>query len=230
MTIKRGMQGQAVGDLQQKLVEIGYVIAHDELADERFGDTTDTAVRAFQTSQELTVDGLVGPKTLAALAVPTLPYVVKGWRCRPSEVLPSVYPVIQGAFTDVGRFEQPDGSNDGPMLRKYKTGGQPWCAYACSYWFSLLDSGSPFGRIGATWDLYDWAVKRGRVLGDGDAPQPGDVGLILRANRHGHTMLIVDASTNGVVSTIAGNEANAVRGNLRILSVFTKIIRPIPVL
>lgn len=56
-TIKRGSKGETVKVLQRKL---------NLLADGIFGNLTEEAVREFQKSKGLTVDGIVGPKTWAA--------------------------------------------------------------------------------------------------------------------------------------------------------------------
>ena len=51
-------------DLQQKLVKLGYKISK---IDGKCGDETVVAIKAFQEDQKLTVDGLFGAKSLAAL-------------------------------------------------------------------------------------------------------------------------------------------------------------------
>ena len=56
--------GPAVAAVQSELARLGY----DVQADGEFGPLTDAAVRAFQTTAGLAVDGVVGPLTLAALA------------------------------------------------------------------------------------------------------------------------------------------------------------------
>ena len=221
------MQGQAVGDAQQKLVELGYAIDHAELGDELFGPSTDAAVRAFQASQGLAVDGIAGPKTLAALNKPDSPYVAPEWRCEPSQVRAAVRRVIESAVGDIGVKEEPDGSNDGPLLAKFQTHGEPWCALACSYWYSMAEAGSPWGRMSATWDIYDWAKDYGAIVGVDEPVLPGDIAVILRANRRGHTMLVVYDLGADRLCTIAGNEGNAVRGGIRSRSALSAIIRPI---
>lgn len=56
--------GDAVGLLQRALISRGYALG---AIDGHFGARTLQAVKAFQTAQELDADGLVGPKTWAAL-------------------------------------------------------------------------------------------------------------------------------------------------------------------
>ena len=58
-----GERGQRVHDLQERLNALGAHLAVDGI----FGPKTLAAVRAFQKSHGLRVDGLVGPKTTAAL-------------------------------------------------------------------------------------------------------------------------------------------------------------------
>lgn len=59
-TIKKGSRGDDVAILQRKL---------NLIADGIFGPITDEAVREFQKSHSLTVDGIVGPKTWYALGI-----------------------------------------------------------------------------------------------------------------------------------------------------------------
>lgn|SRR5262245_9548667 len=59
--LKKGDQGEAVWVLQAALN------GHPMAIDGDFGQATDYAVRAFQTASGLTVDGVVGPQTWAAL-------------------------------------------------------------------------------------------------------------------------------------------------------------------
>lgn len=63
-TIKKGSRGDDVVTLQRKLNLIG---------DGIFGSITDETVRDFQQAHALTVNGIVGPKTWAALGVGSLP-------------------------------------------------------------------------------------------------------------------------------------------------------------
>jgi peptidoglycan hydrolase-like protein with peptidoglycan-binding domain len=59
-TLRDGSTGVAVRGLQRRLIDAGYDI--DEI-DGRFGSQTEAAVRAFQESSELEIDGIVGPQT-----------------------------------------------------------------------------------------------------------------------------------------------------------------------
>lgn len=62
-TLRRGDSGEDVSILQQKLKSQGADIS----VDGKFGSATEQAVKDFQKTYGLTVDGVVGPKTWAAL-------------------------------------------------------------------------------------------------------------------------------------------------------------------
>lgn len=61
--LRRGDHGDAVRTLQQALNRFGYGL----VVDGDFGPKTDAAVRAFQRSQGIGVDGIVGPITWSRL-------------------------------------------------------------------------------------------------------------------------------------------------------------------
>ena len=63
-TLQNGSTGSEVKKMQQRLKELGYLKGS---ADGDFGDATEAAVRAFQAQNGLSVDGKVGPATLAKL-------------------------------------------------------------------------------------------------------------------------------------------------------------------
>jgi uncharacterized protein (TIGR02594 family) len=64
-TLRFGDKGAFVLDLQDQLERLGYVLGK---VDGHFGDRTEEAVVAFQRVNGLTVDGIAGPATWAALA------------------------------------------------------------------------------------------------------------------------------------------------------------------
>lgn len=64
---KQGSTGKQVEAIQRQLRLRGYDCGN---ADGKFGPRTDAAVRQFQMDHGLTVDGIVGPKTWAALFAP----------------------------------------------------------------------------------------------------------------------------------------------------------------
>ncbi|MDD6090870.1 MAG: spore cortex-lytic enzyme [Candidatus Limivicinus sp.] len=63
---KRGMSGDMVAEIQTRLKNWGY---YDGAVDGIFGSRTEKAVKYFQRTNNLAVDGQVGDKTLAALGI-----------------------------------------------------------------------------------------------------------------------------------------------------------------
>ena len=64
-SLKLGSTGDDVRSVQRKLKDLGFLKGS---ADGDFGEATEAAVKAFQKQYGLTVDGKVGPNTLAKLA------------------------------------------------------------------------------------------------------------------------------------------------------------------
>lgn len=64
-TLKLGDRGAQVRILQRALASLGYSLG---AIDGRYGPSTQRALARFQHAAKLTADGIVGPKTLAALA------------------------------------------------------------------------------------------------------------------------------------------------------------------
>ena len=65
-TLRKGSKGADVKALQEQLIALGYSCGSWG-ADGDFGTATENAVKAFQKASGLTVDGIVGAKTYAAL-------------------------------------------------------------------------------------------------------------------------------------------------------------------
>jgi len=63
--LRRGSRGEAVRDLQQRLVSLGHDLAGDDLGS--FGTATERAVLEFQHHRRVRVDGIVGNETWSAL-------------------------------------------------------------------------------------------------------------------------------------------------------------------
>ncbi|PDT05722.1 peptidoglycan-binding protein [Rhizobium chutanense] len=63
--INRGMSGKAVEDLQRALAAAGFYL---QAIDGQFGAATEGALKVFQRERGLTVDGIAGRETSAALA------------------------------------------------------------------------------------------------------------------------------------------------------------------
>ena len=65
-TLKKGMKGDDVKELQQVLIKLGYQLPKYG-ADGDYGTETINAVKEFQTKNKLTVDGIFGPKSYNVL-------------------------------------------------------------------------------------------------------------------------------------------------------------------
>lgn len=159
-----------------------------------------------------------------------------GWRYDIDAMLPELRPVVAAAVADLGLREDPDGSNDGPQLAKFKTGGLPWCAYALGIWYAEHEDGCPWGRLGSAYKIHAWAKAHGRILGVGPVLRPGDVALDLRPLVHagrtripGHVALVVHVLPDGRICTVGGNEGNRVRGRVRRAEEFRYMLRPLPI-
>jgi hypothetical protein len=63
-TLRPGDSGDAVAQMQRRLIELGYL---DGEADGKYGNGTKKAVKAFQKKNKLTADGIAGKNTLTAL-------------------------------------------------------------------------------------------------------------------------------------------------------------------
>src|SRR5437588_302532 len=72
-----GSVGEAVSELHRRLGELGHVVADDELARQRFGDTTEAAVRRLQAEAGIEPTGTVDEPTLALLGLRAGPVGVR---------------------------------------------------------------------------------------------------------------------------------------------------------
>lgn len=117
-------QGDDVGDVQQRLIELGILKrtaqSSPELAAEVYGAETVDAVREFQTDRGLLVDGIVGPQTWRALnsREVTQPFVDAPHYVKMNRLEAEVLFVAWAEFKNDVR-EVPWGSNRGPEVDRY---------------------------------------------------------------------------------------------------------------
>lgn len=192
-TLRRGDSGAAVAALQRALAALGAEIS----ADGAFGPATEQAVRDFQTRSGLSVDGLVGPQTKAALAA-----ALRGGAAPAPSPGPIPTPAPQSG--DVGReiariaeeeyrrwhpasgpFQETDAAATPILQRYYREGvnttisstdlqsktwqaGHPWSAVFVSW--VMQAAGARSFRGSRAHVVYVAAAKRNRLAGAHDNP------------------------------------------------------------
>ncbi len=192
-----------------------------------FGELTEHGVRLFQarsadeTGAPLEIDGIVGPKTWAAMFTPGTTSVPD---TPPPPAASLAAALLDIAGEQVGVREQPLGSNRGPEVDAYiravgldpSQDSYPWCM-CFVYWCHkqateqlnapnrVPKSGSVHGAWGQSHD------KPGVTLVTASAAQrnpalvkPGMVFFIDTGHSHGHVGIVAD-NVNGLLETIEGN-------------------------
>lgn len=122
---------------------------------------------------------------------------------------------LAAAQGEVGVSEDPPGSNDGARIADYRSAvagaypGAPWCGYFVSW--AAAQAGVPLGELGqglgSVEEITAWAARTGRLLPAGSTPSPGD--LILFGGRH--VGIVESINPDGSLTTIEGNESDAVK-------------------
>ena len=209
-TVSQGATGSVVKDLQNKLNAAGYSVG---AADGDFGPHTRAAVLAFQHDHGLTADGVVGPKTWAALrstapsapsrpTAPTAPTAPTGGSTALRQKMLAL------AQSQVGTTEASN-NNDGAVLkypRSFGRGSEAYCADFMS-WVST-NSGKPM-NIPYCPNIEAHAKAPGNWKGKNN-PQPGDF-VLFDWNHDGvadHVGMVKTVNRDGTIGTIEGNTSN----------------------
>jgi len=201
--LRRGSRGSSVSMLQARLAAVGF---NPGPIDGVFGSGTEAAVIAFQRARHLTIDGVVGPLTWAAL----------GNRSSPARPTPAPTPapvpasvagrIVSEARKHLGFHEGPN--NENPFSAYFGVLNVPWCAYFVSYVHT--QAGIQL-NIGSCDVLLDYVIERDRFLTAN--PRPGDIIIFdwtLGDHDPAEHVGIVESATSQTVTTIEGNSSDGV--------------------
>jgi hypothetical protein len=211
-SVERGAQGPDVKRVQEWLCLGGFGVQLDS----EFGPATQSAVRAFQKANGLTVDGIVGAETWAKLVTPlrnALAPIAPAGRGLGAMVVAWAQQQLAQRPREVG------GDNCGPWVRLYMNGHDGarwrWCAgFAC---FCLRQACAALGVAlpitpSFSCDLLASSARHNGRLVDGDAAgavatlAPGSLFLVRRPDGD-------DWIHTGIVTTIGSETFGTIEGN-----------------
>ena len=241
--LKKGSKGKEVTELQDRLNQFSQARL---VVDGQYGEHTVAAVEAFQEENGLLVDGIVGPQTWGLLREVRPPLTSDLFeRSKYKELAeknarsPEAAAVLVRAVRDIGKKENPSGSNFGDeiahLVLGYKEYWQiktlaypPWCAIAVSSWIRIgfgekSWEDTPFKKwFGAVSQITKWGQKNNCFFEPGEKEiKGGDIIILDRAGsssdrasskvrRAGHTGLII-ADEGDRLLTIEANVSNRVK-------------------
>lgn len=202
-----GMSGTDVTELQKRLKELGYLFSVTGY----FGSDTDTAVRAFQKNNGLSIDGQVGEQTREALySSGAIPASRPSSTVKPSPTktqAPSASPSAKPTSKPVTPTNPPDTAKAQAFIAAAKThlgapylwGGKGPDSFDCSgfiYYVLKYDMGCNFGyHTSAMWAATSYPTISKNELQAGDILCfDGHVGIYL-----GNGAMIDASSTEGKV-------------------------------
>jgi Putative peptidoglycan binding domain/CHAP domain len=206
------MRGPDVLEVQQRLLAAGF---EPGPLDAAYGPTTEAAVRAFQATRTLTVDGAVGEQTRTAL----LAVDVAAGGSVPGRSASAIGTLaLLEAVKHLGVRENPPGSNGTLFGVWYGCDGVPWCNIFVSYCF----------HVGAHYTICDGFHGAGTKAGKGCAyvpttaawlratgmwvgrtePKPGDIAIFnWDGGAPDHIGMVEKNLGNGQFVSIEGNTA-----------------------
>lgn len=216
MNLEAGAYGNSVTTVQNALKAAGFSPGP---VDGKFGPTTDAALRRFQQSRGLQVDGVAGPATWRALR--GTPSGDDGFSTGPgttvdlsgrappandAELRARILEVAQG---EVGNIEATN-RNDGEILkyaRYFRRGSEAWCDDFVS-WVNTL-AGNPMNDYNCE-TTKRTMISEGRWKGKTN-PRPGDIVLFdWDGDRQAdHIGIVKSVNRDGTFTTIEGNTSKS---------------------
>ena len=154
--ILTGATGEDVKDLQQQLIDLGYLASGKRTG--YYGDETTAAVKKFQEANDLSVDGKTGENTLELLYSPNA----------------IATPEKRKQFRAIRNIDEMIDAAEAALGKPYVSGAEGPSKFDCSglvYW-CLKQAGSNRGRYNAagyakvsTWKKLSWSeLKRGDLM------------------------------------------------------------------
>jgi uncharacterized protein (TIGR02594 family) len=199
-----GATGDAVRQIQIALRAIGYPLTGTGY----FGPLTDTAVETFQKRAGLEVDGVVGPKTGAAIdAARAMPPVTTATTASDRPLWLEAGLNLLGTREGVGAKDNPviiDWAKDegGYIAKEYTHDSIPWCALFANHCLTKVG----LKGTGTLWAL-DFAGKWPAIKLAG--PAVGAFAPMLR-DGGGHITIVVGRDQHGNIMGLGGNQSDAV--------------------
>jgi hypothetical protein len=201
------LAGADVHEIQARLRKLGYTPG---TLDGTYGVASASAVREFQADHRLDGDGVVGPRTRAALATAN-----PGHRPPKANGSPIGLKALAEALRHLGQHDSPAGSNRTPFGRWYGLDGVPWCNIFVSYCFAegagyTICEGHRGAGVSAKGCAYvpsteAWLRSAGLWVGR-TTPRAGDI-AIFGSDTAGHVGIVEKSLGGGQFHCIEGNTA-----------------------
>lgn len=247
-TLKPGTRSRDVGTLLQELVERGIHVPAEPRAGDLYSPALVEAVRRFQAESGLFVDGVVGPRTWAALlsAAPNR-QTLSAIRTEGLPLLVARTLQIADAYCRKPVVEVPPRSNRGPDVDRFLLGwrkdgaylldydgpgkGAPWCARWAKFCVdeaaAELGLPSPLSGWGDLASSAKW-LTRGRAAGRlTTTAAAGLVGCILASDRS-HVVFVAAVGGDGLIETREGNSGDRCAARKRRPEEFAGFVRFAP--
>ena len=169
---KNRMKGDDVKALQYALNQLGYGNSGTQSIDGSFGKGTDTAVRAFQAANGLTVDGSVGPATRAKLKA-------LGYASGTRNATPGLHSINELGMEDIFM------SSNGTQYKLFSGGEKVLNARATNFLYDFANASSKvLGNISGG----DFSQSLVKAVGGANPIQISTGDIVINGNADMHTV------------------------------------------